>query len=67
MLCNYSKLVTLYVISEVHFRLLGTNGFQVKEENGSFTAARSNCRQKSSNVKISRRRFSPMAGDGFAR
>ena len=57
----------MYVISEVHFRLLGTNGFQVKGENGSFTAARSNCRQKSSNVKISRRRFSPIAGDGFAR
>ena len=29
----------------VHFRLLGTNGFQVKAKKESFTAASSSCRQ----------------------
>ena len=28
--CDYSMLVTLYKIGELHFRLLGTNGFHVK-------------------------------------
>ena len=33
---DYSRLVTLYKIGEVHFRLLGTNGFHVKPENERF-------------------------------
>jgi len=32
-------------IGGVHFRLLGTNGFHVKEKNEKFTAARFRCRQ----------------------
>ena len=36
-------LITLYKIGEVHFRLLGTNGFHVKA-NERFTAASSRCR-----------------------
>ena len=32
-------------IGEVHFRLLGTNGFQVKAENERFTVTSSRCRQ----------------------
>ena len=49
-------LVTLYKIGEVHFRLLGTNGFHVEAKNGRFTAAGSRCCQ---NLKyeISRRRL----------
>ena len=38
-------LVTLYKIGKVHFRLLGTSGFHVKEKNERFTAAVSRCRQ----------------------
>ena len=39
-------LVTLYKIVEVHFRLLGTDGFHVKSKNERFTAAASSrCRQ----------------------
>ena len=38
-------LVTLYKIGEMHFRLLGTNGFQVKAKSERFTAASSRCRQ----------------------
>ena len=38
-------LVTLYKIGELHFRLLGTNGFHVKAKNERFTAANSRCRQ----------------------
>ena len=38
-------LITLYKISEVHFCLLGTNGFHVKAKNERFTAASSRCRQ----------------------
>ena len=38
-------LITLYEISEVHFCLLGTNGFQVKAKNERFTTASSRCRQ----------------------
>ena len=41
-------LVTLYKIGELHFRLLGTDGFHVKAKNERFTAANSRCRQ---NVK----------------
>ena len=36
-------LITLYRIGEVHFRLLGTNGFHVKSER--FSATSSRCRQ----------------------
>ena len=38
-------LVTLYKISQVHFRLLGRNGVLVKAENEGFTTAVSRCRQ----------------------
>ena len=38
-------MVTLYKISDVHFSLLGTNGFHVKAENERFTAADLRCRQ----------------------
>ena len=38
-------LLTFYKIGEMHFRLLGTNGFHVKAENERFTAAGSRCRQ----------------------
>ena len=37
--------VTLYKIGELHFRLLGTNGFHVEAENERFIAAGSPCRQ----------------------
>ena len=42
-------LVTLYKIGEVHFRLLGTNGFHAKTKNESFTVAGSRCRQNLKN------------------
>ena len=42
---DYSMLITLYKIGELHFRLLGTNGFHVKAKNERFTAASSRCRQ----------------------
>ena len=42
-------LITSCKIGEVHFRLLGTNGFQVNANNGRFAAAGSRCRQ---NVKF---------------
>ena len=38
-------LLTLYKIGEVHFRLLGTNGFHAKAQIEKFTAAGSRCRQ----------------------
>ena len=39
-------LVTLYKEDEVHFRLLGTNGFNIKaKKNERLTAASSRCRQ----------------------
>ena len=38
-------LITSYKIGEVHFLLLGTNGFHVKAKNGRFTAPGSRCRQ----------------------
>ena len=38
-------LITLYKIGELHFRLLGTNGFHVKAKSERFTAATSRCRQ----------------------
>ena len=37
--------VTLQETGEVHFRLLGTNGFHVKAENEKFTSAGLRCRQ----------------------
>ena len=37
--------MTSYKIGEVHFRLLGANGFHVKAKNGRFTAAASCSRQ----------------------
>ena len=44
-LCNYSMLMTLYKIGEVHFRLLGTSGFHVKAKSERFSATSSRCRQ----------------------
>ena len=38
-------LITSYKIDEVHFRLLGTNGFHAKAKNERFTAAGLRCRQ----------------------
>ena len=38
-------LVTLYKEDEVHFSLLGTNGFNIKAKNERLTAAGSRCRQ----------------------
>ena len=38
-------LITLYKIGELHFRLLGTNGFHVKAKSERFTAATPRCRQ----------------------
>ena len=43
--CDYSMLITLYKIGELHFRLLGTNGFLVKAKNERFTAASLRCRK----------------------
>ena len=37
--------ITLYKIGELHFRLLGTNGFHVKAKSERFTAASSRCCQ----------------------
>ena len=50
----YSKLLTLYKIGELHFRLLGTNGFHAKAENERFTAVGSRY-SRTSNMEISRR------------
>ena len=47
--CDYSKLIELYKISEVLFRLLGTNGSHVKAENERLLfvqIASKNCTQK---------------------
>ena len=38
-------LITLYKIGELHFRLLGTNGFHDKAKSERFSAASSRCRQ----------------------
>ena len=38
-------LITLYKIGEVHFQLLGTNGFHVKAKSETFSATSSRCRQ----------------------
>ena len=43
---DYSMLIKLYKIAgEVHFRLLGTNGFHIKAKNERFIAAGSRCCQ----------------------
>ena len=52
MFCNYFKLVSMYKIGEVHFRLLGTNGFHAKVKNERFTAAGSRCRQNLKNENL---------------
>ena len=54
--CDYSMLITLYKIGELHFHLLGTNGFHVKAKSERFTAA-SSCCVITSNMTISRRRL----------
>ena len=38
-------LITMYKVGEVHFRLLGTNGFNTEAKNERFTAAGSRRRQ----------------------
>jgi len=43
-ICDYSMLITLYKIGEVHIRLLGTNVFHIKAKNERFTTASSRCR-----------------------
>ena len=43
--CDYFMLIMLYKIGELHFRLLGTNGFHVKAKSKKFTAATLRCRQ----------------------
>ena len=53
MFCDYSKLVKLYKISQGHFRLLGTNGFQAKAKNERFTAESSRCSQNLKNENFS--------------
>ena len=45
-------LVTLYKIGEVHFRLLGTNGFYARAKNERFTAAGSRCLQNLKNENL---------------
>ena len=50
--CDFSTLVALYKIGGVHFRWLGTNGFQVKAENERFTAASSRYRQNLKELKF---------------
>jgi len=60
MFFEYSKLVMLYKIGEVHFRLLGTNGFQAKAKNGKITAPCTFTAQviaRAAKPKISRRRL----------
>ena len=42
----------VYKIGKMHFRLLGMNGFHVKEKNERFTAAGSHCRQKFKNANL---------------
>ena len=43
MLCDFSNLISLFKIGEVHFCLVGTNGFHSKAENERFTAGSSRC------------------------
>ena len=50
-------LVALYKLGEVLYRLLGTNGFDVKVKNERLTAASSLCRQNLKYDKIARRRL----------
>ena len=50
-------LVKLYKIRKVYFRLLGTKGFHIKEEDERFTAAGLRCRQ---NIKYEN--FTPSFG-----
>ena len=45
-------LITLYKIGELHFRLLGTNGFHVNAKSERFTAATPCCRQNLKYVKF---------------
>ena len=52
MFCDYSMLVTLCKISEVHFRLFGTNGFHVKAKCQRLTAAGSRCHENLKNESL---------------
>ena len=45
MFCDYSMLITLYKIGELHFRLLDMTGFLVKAKNERFPVAGLRCRQ----------------------
>ena len=49
-------LVTLYKTGDVHFRLLGTNGYHTKAKNERFTA-QAHIVIRTSNMKISRCRL----------
>ena len=55
MFCNYSKLVMLYKIGELHFCQLGKSGFHTREKNGRNTATSSCCCQnlKTENFMLS--------------
>ena len=44
--------ITLDKMGELHFRLLGTNGFHVKAKNERFTAASSRCHQNKSQLQF---------------
>ena len=58
--CDYSMLITLYKMGELHFRLLGTNGFHVKAKSERSTAAslrsRQNLKYENSTSSFSRLR-----------
>ena len=45
MFWDYYMSVALYKVGKVHFRLIGTNGFNIKAKNERFADAGSRCRQ----------------------
>ena len=56
--CDYSMFITLYKLGEVHFRLLGTNGFYVKAKSERFSVLlRARVVVRISNMKTSRCRL----------
>ena len=60
--CDYSKLVNLCKIGEVHFRrLFGTNGFHAKAKNERFSAAGWRCLQTSLRYENSLRHLADYA------
>ena len=61
--CDYSMLDPLCKISEVYFRLFGTNGFHVKAKNKRFTASswcyRQNLKYENLRSSLRRQTFAP--------